>query len=173
MITVLKGDLTGLGLDLVVNEANTELMPGAGICRQIFEAAGPGLVKACHEAGRREFGEAVVTGGYGLGSARIVHAVTPVYMDGRHGEDEDLRACYWNSLCRAYDYLRLSGKDKVTIGFPLLGSGTFGFSVKEAAWIAKKTTDRLMRRYPEARAIDVVFVASGDEEYAALKEAFR
>lgn len=40
MITVLKGDLVGLGLDLVVNEANTELLPGAGICRRIFEAAG-------------------------------------------------------------------------------------------------------------------------------------
>ena len=35
MITVLKGDLVGLGLDLVVNEANTELLPGAGICRRI------------------------------------------------------------------------------------------------------------------------------------------
>ena len=52
MITVLKGDLVGLGLDLVVNEANTELLPGAGICRRIFEAAGPGLAAAKKRNGR-------------------------------------------------------------------------------------------------------------------------
>ena len=173
MITVLKGDLVGLGLDLVVNEANTELLPRAGICRRIFEAAGPGLVRACHEAGRREFGDVVITGGYNLDCARIVHAVTPLYMDGYRGEDEDLRACYWNSLCRAYDYLRMSGKERVTIGFPLLGSGVFGFELREAAWIARKTIDRLMRRYPEAKAIDIVMVAQNDAEYAAMKEAFR
>lgn len=84
--TIVRNDITKMNVDAVVNAANPALFMGGGVCGAIFRAAGEEeLSRACAALGGCETGQAVITPGFGLSAQYIVHAVGPVYRDGRHG----------------------------------------------------------------------------------------
>nr|MBQ4457217.1 macro domain-containing protein [Clostridia bacterium] len=123
---IIRKSITDLDTEIIVNAANKYLRAGGGVCGYIFDAAGyDELRKACEKIGGCKTGSAVITPGFKL-CKYIVHAVGPEYIDGKHGEPEQLRGCYKKALDLAKEY------DCHSIGFPLISSGIFGYPVYDA-----------------------------------------
>jgi O-acetyl-ADP-ribose deacetylase (regulator of RNase III) len=121
-----------MGVDAVVNAANTGLQRGGGVCGAIFNAAGAHeLQAACDKIAPIGTGDAVITPGFGLAAKYIIHTAGPVYRHWSNEENETfLRACYTNSLNLAAE----NGCD--SIAFPLISSGIYGYPKKEALEVA-------------------------------------
>ena len=130
-LTIVNGDITKLEVDAIVNAANINLQMGGGVCGAIFSAAGADkLQAACDKLAPIKTGEAVVTQGFNLHAKYIIHAVGPVYLDGKHGEEELLRAAYTNSLKRAVE------NECGSVAFPLISSGIYGYPKEDAFRVA-------------------------------------
>lgn len=170
MISTLKGDITGLDFDIIVNAANNQLMPGSGVCGAIFNKAGTGLVEECKAIGECQTGQAVLTKAYNLPSTAIIHTVGPVYIDGEHNEEAFLSACYWNSLSLAYQYLRKKELSRLTLAFPCISTGIYNYPSQEACKVAVSTVKKLMAKYPDAKVIDVIFVCYLEKDYLLYKK---
>ena len=172
MIQTIKGDITRLDFDIIVNAANNQLLPGGGVCGAIFAKAGQGLIEECRNIGYCSTGQAVLTQGYGLPAKAVIHTVGPVY----HGTEQDaldLQACYWNTLSLAYDYLIDQNLNRLNLAFPCISTGIFGYPHEEACAIAVSTVQKLMRQYPDAKRIHVTFVCYLEEDYLLYKKELK
>ena len=130
-LTFLRADITTLSCDVVVNAANTKLLPGGGVCGAIFKAAGflP-LALACRKIGSCAVGSVVMTQGFKLKAKAIIHTVGPVYGKDPANQDRLLGDCYRNSL-------RLAAENGFeSIAFPLISSGIYGYPKDKALNIA-------------------------------------
>jgi O-acetyl-ADP-ribose deacetylase (regulator of RNase III) len=154
----LRGDITTMAVDAIVNAANESLSGGAGVNGAIHRAAGPRLPEACRAIGGCPTGEARITPGFDLPARFIIHTVGPVWHGGDHGEPELLAAAYRNSLLLA------AGHDLRTIAFPALSCGIFGYPVEQAARVAVDAVRRTA-----APDQDVTFVLFTD----ALLDVFQ
>jgi O-acetyl-ADP-ribose deacetylase (regulator of RNase III) len=154
-IIVVEGDITEQDTDAIVNPANPTLLGGGGADGAIHRAAGPGLREECRALGGCRPGEAKVTGGHGLRARFVIHTVGPVWRGGGEGEDDLLAECYRSSL-------RLAGeRGLVSIAFPAIGTGAYGFPIRRAAGIAVAA---VLEALPETTSIRrVVFVCHGRE----------
>jgi len=120
--TIIRGDLAAFRADALVNAANSRLQRGGGVCGALFEAAGPQrMQEACDAIAYCAPGQAVATPAFDLPARYVIHAVGPIYRDGRQGEEDILRAAYTNSLKLA-QALKLS-----SIAFPLISSGVYSY----------------------------------------------
>ena len=106
MISTLKGNISLLDFDLIVDPTNQQVLPMQGVSAQIFHQAGSEMMKACQALNGLEVGKAKMTESFNLPCKAVIHTCGPRYIDGAHNEDEYLAACYWNSMALAYDYMR-------------------------------------------------------------------
>lgn len=165
-IKILKGDITTLSVDAIVNAANSTLLGGGGVDGAIHRAAGPELVRACRALSdsnnRCPTGEAVITQGYRLPADYVIHTVGPVWHGGNHGEPELLRNCYTNALKRATENALKS------IAFPSISTGVYGYPVELAAPIAYDTVLRYLEKHDVIQ--EVIFVCFSDRVYAIYQD---
>ena len=161
-IEIVRGDITKLDVDGIVNAANTTLLGGGGVDGAIHRAAGPELLAECRTLGGCEPGEAKITRGYRLPARFVIHTVGPIWRGGNHGEPETLANCYRNSLALAAE------NEVKTAAFPAISCGAYGYPIQEAAQIALKTTREFLATTDK---IDkVIFVLWGNDIYEAYRK---
>ena len=160
-LQIVRGDITKLAIDAIVNAANTTLLGGGGVDGAIHRAAGPELLAECKTLGGCRPGEAKITRGYSLPSRFVIHTVGPVWSGGSRGEPETLANCYRNSLRVAV------ANDIRTIAFPAISCGAYGYPIGAAAAIAVEATRDFLRDNDSIS--EVTFVVSTDEIESAYQ----
>ena len=155
MIKIIKGDITTLAVDAIVNAANQVMLGGGGVDGAIHDAAGEELFEACLKVPevrpgvRCPTGEARITPGFKLPAKFVIHTVGPVYRDGQHGEPDKLAACYRNSLALAAE------NGCKSIAFPCISTGIYGYPKEAAAQIAvHEVREFLTQRCREAEVAE-------------------
>ena len=161
-IEALRGDITKLDVDAIVNAANTTLLGGGGVDGAIHRAAGPELLAECRTLGGCKPGEAKLTRGYRLPARFVIHTVGPVWRGGEGDEPEILANCYRNSL-------KLAVENEIkTMAFPAISCGAYGYPIPDAAQVALKTTRDFLATDD---SIDkVAFVLWGEDIYDAYRQ---
>jgi O-acetyl-ADP-ribose deacetylase (regulator of RNase III) len=130
LLRLIQGDITRQQVDAVVNAANSRLAGGGGVDGAIHRAGGPSIMEACRRIGGCPTGSAVLTPAGNLPCRFVIHAVGPVYRDGRHGEPDLLVSAYRASLEIAEQ------NDLRTLAFPSLSTGAYGYPLPEASPVA-------------------------------------
>jgi O-acetyl-ADP-ribose deacetylase (regulator of RNase III) len=158
MIKIIKGDITKMEVDAIVNAANTSLLGGGGVDGAIHRAGGPAILDECRKIVARQggckVGEAVITTGGNLSARHVIHTVGPVWNGGKKKEAELLASAYRNSLQLAVEHsLR-------TIAFPNISTGVYRFPKPLAAEIALSTVRSLTTGFEW-----IVFVCFDEENY--------
>jgi O-acetyl-ADP-ribose deacetylase len=172
-LQLLKGDITKIAVDAIVNAANSQLAGGGGVDGAIHRVGGPEIMRELDEIrariGRCDTGNAVVTQAGRLPAKYVFHAVGPVYRDGQHGEPAQLEACYFNCLKLAAEH------DVKTISFPSISTGVYGYPIEEAAEIAVRTVATWLREHtgPVRVAKLVQFSDRDHEVYRTHAEKLR
>ena len=136
-----------MGVDAIVNAANTSLLGGGGVDGAIHRAAGPGLLDECRTLRGCETGGAKITQGYRLPARHVIHAVGPVWSNGSRGEDQALASCY----ARAIELCQSHGLSSVA--FPAIATGIYRFPAERAARIAVATTAEALRSASAIRRV--------------------
>jgi O-acetyl-ADP-ribose deacetylase len=161
-LTLTKGDITQLKVDVIVNAANSSLLGGGGVDGAIHKAAGPGLLAECKTLGGCPVGEAKITSGYNLLAKFVIHTVGPVWHGGNNNEEQLLKKCYHNCLDIA-ENLKLH-----TIAFPNVSTGVYHFPKQKAAEIALEEVKSFIHRAEFIQ--EVIFVAFDEENYSIYSE---
>lgn len=156
-IELIKGDITQIDADAIVNAANTKLLGGGGVDGAIHKAAGPDLLEECRKLNGCQTGEAKITGGHKLKAGNVIHTVGPVWHGGHLDEHMLLASCYRKSLILAKE------NNIRTIAFPCISTGVYGFPKEQAALIAINETKRFLEKNPFPEK--VIFVTYDDENH--------
>lgn len=165
LIRIVRGDITTLDADAVVNAANTSLLGGGGVDGAIHYAAGPELLAACRQLGGCLTGEAKITPGFGLKARWIIHTVGPVWKGGDRGEAKLLAACYENSL-------RLAAERQLkSIAFPAISTGAYAYPLKAATEIAIASVKEFAKRNEVFE--EILFCCYSGEDFATYKKLLR
>jgi O-acetyl-ADP-ribose deacetylase (regulator of RNase III) len=166
-IKLLRGDITKVEADAIVNAANSSLLGGGGVDGAIHQAGGPSILEACRDIVARQggckTGDAVITTAGRLPAKYVIHTVGPVWNGGKNKEEELLYACYFNSLQLAMDHHCES------IAFPNISTGVYRFPKALAASIAVKAVTSFLAENEMPRR--VVFVCFDEENYELIRKS--
>ena len=161
-IRIIKGDITKLACDAIVNAANSSLLGGGGVDGAIHYAAGPELLAECRTLHGCRTGEAKITKGYKLPAQFVIHTVGPIYFEHTPAQAESLlTSCYENSLKLAKE------KGLKTIAFPLISAGVYGYPQREAIKVAIETMKQHRDDFDE-----ITLVLFGEREFGFAKADF-
>jgi O-acetyl-ADP-ribose deacetylase (regulator of RNase III) len=167
VLALVRGDITSVPADAIVNAANSALRGGGGVDGAIHRAGGPAVMA---ELSSRydgcPTGGAVATGAGQLPARWVIHAVGPRWAGGRHGERELLASAYREALARADE---LGAR---TVTFPAISCGIYGYPLAEGASVALTTVrEHLMGETSVERATFVLYSAETYEAFRAALEA--
>ncbi|WP_272150065.1 O-acetyl-ADP-ribose deacetylase [Tenacibaculum aiptasiae] len=161
-IKLIKGDITKIKVDAIVNAANSSLLGGSGVDGAIHRVGGSSILEECkqirNKQGKCKTGEVVITTAGKLPAKYVIHTVGPVYNGGQKSEKELLTDCYKNSILLAKE------KNLTSISFPCISTGIYSFPKFLAAEIAIET----VKKNPIIE--EVIFVCFDEENYNIYKK---
>lgn len=145
-----QGDITRQDVDAIVNAANERLAGGGGVDGAIHAAGGPEIMTECRRIGGCPTGQAVMTTAGRLPAKKTIHAVGPVYHDGRKGERALLASAYTSAF-------KLAAENGLrTIAVPALSTGAYGYPMEEAARVALSASISFLGSHPQVKLIRFV-----------------
>ncbi|MDR2127008.1 MAG: O-acetyl-ADP-ribose deacetylase [Prevotellaceae bacterium] len=163
-IEIIRGDITKIQADVIVNAANSSLLGGGGVDGAIHRAGGRSILDECKQIrakqGGCKTGEAVITGAGKLPAKFVIHTVGPVWNGGQYNEPQLLANCYRNSLLLAVE------NNCKTIAFPNISTGVYDFPKVEAAAIAYHTVADFLTGNDTVEK--VIFVCFDKDNYRLL-----
>ncbi|MCJ7793426.1 O-acetyl-ADP-ribose deacetylase [Candidatus Bathyarchaeota archaeon] len=168
ILQLIKGDITDVEADAIVNAANSSLMGGGGVDDQIHRKGGSKILEECKRIRATEWpdglptGKAVITSGGNLKAKHVIHTVGPVWLGGFHVEAELLKQAYKNSLRLAV------AKGLKTIAFPSISTGAYGYPIEDANRIAVRTVKEFLEK--EDKLEKVVFVLFSERDFEIYLE---
>ncbi len=163
-VSIIKGDITKLDVECIVNAANKTLLGGGGVDGAIHRAAGAELLKECRTLGGCATGEAKITHGYKLKAKWVIHTVGPIYR-GTDNDAQMLKNCYTNSLELA------AARGIHSIAFPAISTGVYGYPIGAAAEIAVASVLAWLAAHADY-GMAATFCCFNDESYAAHIKAY-
>jgi O-acetyl-ADP-ribose deacetylase (regulator of RNase III) len=145
-VRLVRGDITEMETDAIVNAANSSLMGGGGVDGAIHRRGGPAILEECKRIRATEWpqglptGKAVITSGGNLKARHVIHTVGPIWRGGNRGEPELLTQAYQNSL-------RLAVANGLkSVAFPSVSTGAYGYPVEDAAQVALKAVKEFLEK---------------------------
>ena len=162
ILELIEGDITEMSTDAIVNAANSHLQHGGGVAGAIVRKGGWIIQEESNRIGYVPTGEAAITTGGKLKAKHVVHAVGPIWKDGKANEEKMLRNATLNSL-------KLADKNNLkSITFPAISAGIFGFPIDRCARIMLATTIEYLRG--ETRLEWVVFCLYGKKNLEVFQK---
>ena len=171
ILQLIKGDITDIEADAIVNAANSSLMGGGGVDGAIHRRGGPKILEECRRIRATEWpdglptGKAVITSGGNLKAKYVIHTVGPVWLGGFHVEAELLKQAYRNSLKLAV------AKGLKTIAFPSISTGAYGYPIEDASQVAVRTVKDFLEK--EDKLEKVVFVLFSENDFQVYLQSGR
>ena len=165
-ISVIKGDITKIEADAIVNAANSSLLGGGGVDGAIHKAGGREILEECinirNKQGGCATGRAVITNAGNLKAKYVIHTVGPVWNGGTKGEIELLEKCYENTFQLAHEH------NVKTIAYPCISTGIYRFPKDIAAKVAVNKVALLLVKYTSIES--VVFVCFDNANFLEYKK---
>jgi O-acetyl-ADP-ribose deacetylase (regulator of RNase III) len=170
-VRLVRGDITEMETDAIVNAANSSLMGGGGVDGAIHRKGGPKMLEECKKIRASEWPQGLPTGKVGITSAgnlktrHVIHTVGPVWRGGNRGEPELLAQAYRNSLRLAVF------KGLKTVAFPSISTGAYGYPVEDACRVALEAVKEFLEKEDSLNeVVFVLFSESAFEVYADKAE---
>ena len=160
-IGVVRGDITALDVDAIVNAANSGLRGGGGVDGAIHRAAGPELLAACRAMGGCPTGQVRVTPAFRLSAKYVIHAVGPVWRGGREDEPALLASAYREALLAAE---RVGARE---VALPAISTGVYGYPLEAATSVAVATVRAFFRDHATPQR--VIFCCFDERTEAAYR----
>lgn len=164
-LRLLKGDITKVEADAIVNAANTSLLGGGGVDGAIHRAGGPAILEDCRKIVARQggckTGDAVITTAGNLPAKYVIHTVGPVWNGGEKNEETKLANCYLNSMFLAAE------NGCQSIAFPAISTGVYRYPPAEAARVAVKAVKQYLDT--DRRVHEIIFVCFDEVNFECLK----
>src|SRR5271157_5051670 len=168
ILELIKGDITDIEADAIVNAANSSLMGGGGVDGAIHSKGGPKIIEECKRIRATEWpdglptGKAVITSGGNLKAKYVIHTVGPVWLGGFHVEAELLKQAYRNSLKLA------AAKGLKVVAFPSISTGAYGYPIEEASRVALQTVKGFLGK--EDLLERVILVLFSERDFQVYEE---
>jgi O-acetyl-ADP-ribose deacetylase (regulator of RNase III) len=162
VLQIIRGDITEIEADAIVNAANSSLMGGGGVDGAIHRKGGPKILEECKRIRETEWpdglptGKAVITSSGNLKAKHVIHTVGPVWLGGFHDEAELLKQAYRNSLKLAVS------KGLKVIAFPSISTGAYGYPIGEASRIALNTVKDFLEKEDKLERVILVLFSESD-----------
>lgn len=165
ILSIVEGDITTQDTEAIVNAANESLRGGGGVDGAIHRGGGTKILEECIKIGGCKTGEAVITKGGNLKAKYVIHAVGPIYKDGKHNEPQLLESAYLSSLRLA------SAKGIKSMAFPSISTGAYGYPLEEASEIALKTVINYLKEYTDIELVR--FILFGKTAYEVYEKILK
>ena len=159
---LVRGDITQMETDAIVNAANSSLMGGGGVDGAIHRKGGPKILEECKAIRATQFplglppGKAVITSAGNLKAKKVIHTVGPVWHGGKSGEPEILTEAYRNSLLIAVT------NGIKSVAFPSISTGAYGYPIKNASLTALKAVKSFLGKTNKLTKVVLVLFSEGD-----------
>jgi len=167
ILQVRIGDITDESVDVIVNEANSNLQHSRGIAGAIAQRGGRDIQ---HQSDRwiRKYGPVppggvAVTEAGSLHAKRVIHAVGPIWRGGNSNEDHE----YWDAVWHALEWVH---KNKFkSLAVPPLGVGPLGFPKERCAYLLVDCISKFFLQHPKSKLREIRLVNLDREIADALK----
>lgn len=160
-ILIVKGDITELEVDVIVNAANNHFWMGGGVAGAIKRKGGAGIEKEATSHGSKPVGEVIVTGAGRLKASYVIHAA--VMGQDLVTDRDKIRSATYNTLIKANDLKANS------IAFPAFGTGVGGFPIKGCREIMVKTIGDFLENHKGTSIRRIIFSLFGEDAFNTFK----
>jgi O-acetyl-ADP-ribose deacetylase len=163
-LRLIQGDITHRDVDAIVNAANSSLQHGGGVAGAIVRKGGQIIQDESDRISPVPVGHAAITGAGKLPAKFVIHAVGPRMGEG--DEDKKLKSAIASSLKLA------SEKKLLSISFPAVSSGIFGFPKDKCAKLLVGEAVNFLKKHKQSSLTVAEFCIYDDETLGHFKKEF-